>query len=77
MLPATTGAAERVVPPQRHSMWRTRSGRNRYWCEPLVLHQNKDIFGYDSDIFTPERWLEGDIESTKRTERTILHFGAG
>jgi cytochrome P450 len=78
MHPATVGAAERVVPPQGHNICGEHvPGGTVVSVSPWVLHQNKDIFGYDSDVFRPERWLEKDIESTKRMERTMLHFGAG
>ncbi|KAK3391298.1 cytochrome P450 [Podospora didyma] len=41
-----------------------------------VLHLDKDVFGQDSDVFRPERWLE-DEEKSKRMERYMFQFGGG
>ncbi|KAL4948676.1 cytochrome P450 [Aspergillus filifer] len=41
-----------------------------------VLHQNKDIFGHDADIYSPERWLR-DSQAAAEMDRHMLHFGAG
>lgn len=76
--PSTNFAAERIVPPQGHIICGEHvPGGTIVSVNPWVLHKNKDIFGLDSDIFRPERWLEGDIESVKRMEGTLLHFGTG
>jgi len=44
-----------------------------------VIHKNKDIFGQDSDVFRPERWLESvsGAAQVKRMENHFFSFGAG
>lgn len=51
---------------------------------PWVVNRDRDVFGPDSDLFVPERWLQSPSESEEcfqarlgRMQRTILTFGAG
>jgi cytochrome P450 len=37
-----------------------------------VLHRHRGIFGQDSDVFRPERWLDGDKEKVKMMERCMF-----
>ncbi|KAL2274469.1 hypothetical protein FJTKL_03218 [Diaporthe vaccinii] len=53
-------------------------------CNPVSLHRNRDIFGDDSEVFKPERWLgggdddgDGDEEKTRAMERYNLIWGGG
>ncbi|KAL2065505.1 hypothetical protein VTL71DRAFT_3175 [Oculimacula yallundae] len=39
---------------------------------PPVIHENRDIFGADADIFRPERWIEATPEQLKSMDRTML-----
>ncbi|KAJ5358370.1 uncharacterized protein N7496_010783 [Penicillium cataractarum] len=41
---------------------------------PWVIHRDPDIFGKDSDIYNPYRWLQGE---TKRMDSFLIHWGAG
>jgi cytochrome P450 len=42
------------------------------------VHRNRDVFGSDSELFRPERWLEAKGEKLAVMERTIdLVFGHG
>lgn len=42
------------------------------------IMRNKKIFGEDVDVFRPERWLEGSLETLKEREQTgELVFGTG
>jgi cytochrome P450 len=42
------------------------------------LLRNKQIFGHDSDVFRPSRWLEVDAQKRAEMERTAeLLFGYG
>ncbi|KAF4961677.1 hypothetical protein FGADI_40 [Fusarium gaditjirri] len=46
-------------------------------CNPVALHRNPDIFGSDSDIFNPARWLTGDPDAARAMERVNLSWGGG
>jgi cytochrome P450 len=35
---------------------------------PVVLHRNQEIFGYDAERFRPERWLEASKEQHSKME---------
>jgi cytochrome P450 len=39
---------------------------------PVVLHQNKEIYGEDAAHFRPERWLEADPDQLKLMDRILL-----
>jgi cytochrome P450 len=43
---------------------------------PVVLHRNRDIFGYDAECFRPERWLEASKEQYAKMESYSLAFGS-
>jgi len=42
---------------------------------PYVLHQQKEVYGSDADVFNPNRWLDCTNEKRKQMEGTMLHFG--
>jgi cytochrome P450 len=46
-------------------------------CNAWALHQNQDIFGDDSDIFRPERWLDRPKDKIGAMNTYLLAFGAG
>lgn len=37
---------------------------------PWVIHRDPDIFGQDSHIYNPDRWLQGE---TKRMDSFLIH----
>ncbi|KAK0333677.1 hypothetical protein LTR91_004766 [Friedmanniomyces endolithicus] len=39
-----------------------------------VLHRDVEVFGQDSKVYRPDRWIEGDA---KNMERYMYHFGGG
>ncbi len=39
---------------------------------PVVVHQNTEIYGRDAALFRPERWMEADQEHLKVMDRTLL-----
>lgn len=47
----------------------------RVGCNPVSLHRNTDIFGFDAEQYRPGRWLTGD--NTKDMERYNLIWGGG
>ncbi|KAI1300895.1 cytochrome P450 [Xylaria venustula] len=46
-------------------------------CLPSVLHQNKQLYGEDADIFRPDRWLISDREQLRRMEAAHMGFSRG
>ncbi|KAJ5802101.1 uncharacterized protein N7503_004551 [Penicillium pulvis] len=49
-------------------------------CNAWVLHQNKEIFGPDAEIYRPERWLESngaDPAQLSKMRQSMFQFGAG
>ncbi|KAK6951538.1 hypothetical protein Daesc_006059 [Daldinia eschscholtzii] len=42
-----------------------------------VLHNNKKVYGEDSDQFRPERWLDATEEKVLEMSRCLFSFGAG
>lgn len=53
------------------------AGTNVAWSAKAVL-RNKAVFGDDSEIFSPERWLNDDPHRVKEMENTVdLCFGHG
>lgn len=78
MHPAAGLPLERVVPPQGATVCGERiAGGTIVGCSAWVLHQRPEIFGADTDVFRPERWLEADEESLTRMNGTMFQFGAG
>ncbi|KAF5020237.1 hypothetical protein F66182_7754 [Fusarium sp. NRRL 66182] len=46
-------------------------------CNPVALHRNTDIFGSDSHMFNPARWLAADPDTARSMERISLAWGGG
>jgi cytochrome P450 len=44
-------------------------------CNPYIINRDRGVFGEDSDVFRPERWL--DENRAKEMEKAILTFGYG
>ena len=75
--PAFAFYFERIVPPQgRTILGEHIPGGTVVGCNAWVIHQDKEIFGNDPEVYRPERWLESP-ERTKVMDRTLFHFGAG
>ena len=47
---------------------------SRVSMNPAVVHYDQSIFGSDSGVFNPERWLDGDAALM---DRHMLQFGGG
>ena len=45
-------------------------------ANPYVINRDRSIFGEDSHLFRPERWLQG-AEKVKEMEKNIFTFGYG
>lgn len=81
MHPAAGVLLERVTPPQGATIDGSFvPGGVVVGCNAWVLHQNKEIFGQDADIFRPERWLEtegADAVRIAKMKSSMFQFGAG
>ncbi|GAO17428.1 uncharacterized protein UV8b_16027 [Ustilaginoidea virens] len=44
---------------------------------PWVIGRSKDLYGEDSSIFRPERWLEASPGQLRKWQRYSFHFGYG
>ena len=65
----------RLVPPEGAEINGKRyPGGTRVAVNGWVLHRNNEIFGADTHLYRPERWLEGDA---KNMEKYMFQFGGG
>jgi cytochrome P450 len=42
-----------------------------------VTHYDPDVYGPDTIVFRPERWIDSSSEQLKRMERSWMPFGHG
>ncbi|GAM89095.1 hypothetical protein ANO11243_071300 [Dothideomycetidae sp. 11243] len=76
--PAVGLTLERVVPEQGITICgQFLPGGTIVGCSPWVIHRSKDIYGPDSHIFRPERWLEADSVHLSEMNSFLFSFGAG
>ena len=62
----------RYVPPRGAEIDGTKfPGGTRLAINGWVVHRNKEIFGDDSEVYRPERWLE-DAEKAKTMNRYMF-----
>lgn len=77
MHPALGMLSERIVPPSGAVICgEFIPGGTLVGCNPWVEQRDKIIFGNDSDVYRPERWLESE-EKKHAMERAMFNFGAG
>ncbi|OGE47485.1 hypothetical protein PENARI_c043G07611 [Penicillium arizonense] len=81
MHPAVGLLLERVTPPQGATICGEYvPGGTVVGCNAWVIHQNKEVFGPDADVYRPERWLESegaDPARLSRMRQSMFQFGAG
>jgi cytochrome P450 len=73
MHPAVGLLLERVVPrggTEVGGMWL--AGGTVVGINPWVAARDKEVYGEDSEIFKPERWLDADEKGLKAMERNFL-----
>ncbi|KAL7943921.1 cytochrome P450 [Trichoderma barbatum] len=76
--PAIGIPMERVVPPSGCFINGTFiPGGTVVGCLAMAVHLDQACFGKDSDIFRPERWLNGSDTERIAMERGFLGWGAG
>lgn len=79
MRPGTTGSFPKIVPPQGETVQGVfiPGGTSIGMNIPFLL-RSSEIFGPDTDIFRPERWLEVDEKKRAEMEREVeMMFGSG
>jgi len=75
--PASSGRAERVVPPGGHNMSGIYLPENTITTASVqALHHDKDVYP-DPHLFLPERWLNQDKETWKLRDAQLIPFGYG
>ncbi|KAJ6142059.1 hypothetical protein N7497_011158 [Penicillium chrysogenum] len=42
-----------------------------------ATHLDKDVYGIDSDLYKPERWIEANEDQRRQMDRSFLTFSAG
>ena len=78
MHPAFGFNYERVVGPSGTTICGTFvPGGTIVGVNPWVVQRDPGIYGRDSHIYRPERWLEASDEKVKEMGRTLFQFGAG
>jgi cytochrome P450 len=46
-------------------------------CSAWTVHQDKNIFGADPEVFRPERWIEASEAKQSEMNGYLFAFGAG
>lgn len=81
MHPAVSLLLERVVPPGGTTICGDFiPGGTVVGCNAWVIHQSKEVFGQDADIYRPERWLETEGANPvklSKMRQCMFQFGAG
>lgn len=86
MHPVIGGILERIVPAEGLTLpdGRFIAPDTKVGISAWVSSRDKDIYGEDSDVFRPERWLQADSESDsdfaarlRRMKECDFTFGAG
>ena len=75
--PASSGRAERVVPPGGRVMSGFYLPENTIVTASVkALHHDENVYP-DSNLFAPERWLEIDEQAWKLRDAQLIPFGHG
>jgi cytochrome P450 len=78
IFPAAGLPLERIVPPGGVQLCgRFIPAGTVVGCSAWLIHRNQAVFGPDSDIFRPERWLEGTEKAKSDMNACLFTFGAG
>lgn len=83
--PAAGLPLERIVPePGVEIAGHYVKGGTIVGCSAWIIHQNKDIFGEDVEVYRPERWLVDECKDREKEEQRIkemnghmIQFGMG
>ena len=78
MCPPATGMLNKRTPPEGDTInGRFVPGGVDIGQCAWGLQRSKTVYGIDSMLFRPERWLDNDEEKVKNMERHNFVFGAG
>ncbi|KAI1770582.1 cytochrome P450 [Hypoxylon cercidicola] len=77
--PPTTALIQKQVPPEGDTFdGRFLPGGTRMAVNILPIQRSKEVFGQDSDVFRPERWLDISDEKYREMSQTVNQvFGWG
>lgn len=77
--PPFAGMVPKKVPPLGDTIkGRFVPGGTNISHNPCGVHRNTTIYGADTEVFRPERWIEASEEDRLRMEQTLdLNFGYG
>lgn len=78
ILPIASWGLDRIVPPAGTTIaGEFIPGGTVVGCQIDAIHLDRGVFGEDSAIFRPERWLEASEEQRRQMSRAFLAFSAG
>ena len=78
MWPPATGLMSKVVPPEGDTIDEKFVPSGTEIGNDWAIQRNKKVYGEDSVIFRPERWLEAQGKQLEMMEKTVgLIFGYG
>lgn len=78
LLPVASWGLDRIVPPAGATIaGEFIPGGTIVGCQIDAIHQDEGVYGRDSTVFRPERWLEASQEHRRQMDRAFLAFSAG
>lgn len=78
LLPIASWGLDRVVPPAGVTVaGKFIPGDTIVGCQIDATHLDKDVYGIDSDLYKPERWIEANEDQRRQMDRSFLTFSAG
>lgn len=78
LLPVASWGLDRIVPPTGATIaGEFIPGGTIVGCQIDAIHQDEVVYGRDSTVFRPERWIEASEEQRRQMDRAFLAFSAG
>lgn len=78
LLPVASWGLDRVVPPAGVMIaGEFIPGGTVVGCQIDAVHLDKGVYGKDSTLYRPERWLEASDDECRHMNRSFLTFSAG
>jgi cytochrome P450 len=78
LLPIASWGLDRIVPAAGATIsGKFIPGGTVVGCQIDAIHRDHAVYGKDSSVFRPERWIEADEEQRRRMDRAFLGFSAG
>ncbi|KAJ5619474.1 hypothetical protein N7510_003458 [Penicillium lagena] len=78
LLPVASWGLDRVVPPAGAMIaGKLIPGGTVVGCQIDAVHLDEGVYGKDSTLYRPERWLEATEDQRRQMDRSFLAFSAG